>query len=145
MHYIPLCCTSSPCNLLFLNLGVYGLVQATVGVGSVLIWHFAVALQGRDGGGGGIHPEVQPASSFSLDGTPREVEWPYTIAGGGVPGPGSELWVTLVGPPMGPCSFSAVSDSHALAEKILETRLFQSLFCRRQDGFGCSFGDNTGT
>ena len=40
MHYIPLSCTSSPCNLLFLNLGVYGLVQATVGVGTVLIRYY---------------------------------------------------------------------------------------------------------
>ena len=40
VHSIPLSCTSSPCKLLFLNLGVYGLVQATVGVGTVLIWDF---------------------------------------------------------------------------------------------------------
>ena len=42
MHEIPLSCTSSPCNLLFLNPGVYGLVQATVGVGTALIWDFCV-------------------------------------------------------------------------------------------------------
>ena len=49
MHHIPFSCTNSPCNLLFLNLGVCGLVKATVCVGTVLIWHFAVA---RVGGGG---------------------------------------------------------------------------------------------
>ena len=38
MHYIPLSCTSPPCNVLFLDPGVYGVVQATVGVGTVLIW-----------------------------------------------------------------------------------------------------------
>ena len=43
MHSIPLSCTSSPCKLLFLKPGVYGLVQATVGVGTVLIWDFCVA------------------------------------------------------------------------------------------------------
>ena len=54
MHNIPISCTSSPCNLLFLNLGVYGLVQATVGVGTVLIWYFAVAYtRGRGAGGCG--------------------------------------------------------------------------------------------
>ena len=50
VHSIPLACTSSPCNLLFLNLGIYGLVQATVGIGTVLIWYFAVAY--TKGGGG---------------------------------------------------------------------------------------------
>ena len=49
MHCIPLSWTSSPCNLLFLNLGLYGLVQATVGVGTVLIWDFCVAYT-RGGG-----------------------------------------------------------------------------------------------
>ena len=49
MHCIPLFCTSSPCNLLFSNLGVYGRVQATVGVGTVLIWDFCVAYT-RGGG-----------------------------------------------------------------------------------------------
>ena len=49
MHYIPFFGTSSPCNLLFLNLGIYGLVQATVGVGTVLIWDFCVAI--TKGGG----------------------------------------------------------------------------------------------
>ena len=49
MHYIPLSWTSPPCNLLFLNLGLYGLVQATVGVGTVLIWDFCVAYT-RGGG-----------------------------------------------------------------------------------------------
>ena len=43
MHYIPLFCTNSPCNLLFFNLGVYRLVQATVGIGIVLIWDLYVA------------------------------------------------------------------------------------------------------
>ena len=51
MHYIPLSCTSSPRNLLFLNRGVYDLVQATVGVGTILIWYFAVAYTGGGGGG----------------------------------------------------------------------------------------------
>ena len=37
VHYIALSCASSPCNCLFLNLGIYGPVQATVGVGTVLI------------------------------------------------------------------------------------------------------------
>jgi hypothetical protein len=50
LHYIPLSCTSSPCNLLFLDLGVYGFVQAAVGVGTVLIWDFCVAFTG-----GGVH------------------------------------------------------------------------------------------
>ena len=36
-------------SLLFLNLGVYGLVQATVGIGTVLIWDFGVAFT-RGGG-----------------------------------------------------------------------------------------------
>ena len=49
MHYFPLSCTSSPCNLLFLNPGVYGLVQATVGVGTVLIWDFCVAYTKGEG------------------------------------------------------------------------------------------------
>ena len=49
MHYITLSCTSSPCNLLFLNLGIYSLVQATVGVGTALIWDFCVAYT-RGGG-----------------------------------------------------------------------------------------------
>ena len=49
MHCTPLSGTSSPCNLLSLNLGVYGLVQATVGVGTVLIWDFSVAF--TKGGG----------------------------------------------------------------------------------------------
>ena len=47
MHYFPLSCTSSPCNLLFWNLGVYGLVQTTVVVGTVLIWDFCVAFTRR--------------------------------------------------------------------------------------------------
>ena len=42
MHCIPLSWTNSPCNLLFLNLGLYGLVQAKVGVATVLIWDFCV-------------------------------------------------------------------------------------------------------
>ena len=50
MHFIPLSCTSSLCNILFLNLGIYGFVQATVGVGTVLIWDFCIAY--RKGGGG---------------------------------------------------------------------------------------------
>ena len=58
----PPSCTSSPCNLLFLNPGVYGLVQATVGVGTVLIWDFCVAYT-RGGG-------YKPAYSLSLDGAP---------------------------------------------------------------------------
>ena len=49
MNYLPLSCTSSPCKLLFFNRGVYGLVQATVGVGTVLIWDFCVAYT-RGGG-----------------------------------------------------------------------------------------------
>ena len=53
VHCIPRSCTSSPCSLLFLNPGVYGLVQATVGVGTVLIWDFCVAFT-RAGGGGGM-------------------------------------------------------------------------------------------
>ena len=56
MHSIPLSCTSSPCNLLFLNPGVYGLVQATVGVGTVLIWDFCVAYTN----GGGTPRPLQP-------------------------------------------------------------------------------------
>ena len=48
-YYIPLSCTSSLCNLLFLNLGLYGLFQATVGVGSALIWDLCVAYT-RGGG-----------------------------------------------------------------------------------------------
>ena len=56
MYYIPLSCTSSPCNLVFLNPGVYGLVQATVGVGTALIWDFCVAYtRGGRGGMTGAH------------------------------------------------------------------------------------------
>ena len=50
MYYLPLSCTSSPCHLLFFNLGASVLVQATVGVGTVLIWYFGVA----DTKGGGV-------------------------------------------------------------------------------------------
>ena len=51
MHHIPLSCTSSPCNLVFLNQRAsYGLVQATVGMGTVFIWDFCVAI--TMGGGG---------------------------------------------------------------------------------------------
>ena len=57
---MPLSCTSSPCNPLFLNLGAqcwllyvsrasYARVQATVGVGTVLIWDIGVAYT-RGGG-----------------------------------------------------------------------------------------------
>ena len=49
MHYIPLSFTTSPCNLLFLNLGSYGFVQATVGVGTVVIWDFCVAFTRGEG------------------------------------------------------------------------------------------------
>ena len=49
MYNIPLSGTSSPCNPLFLNLGVYGLVQATVGVGTILVGTVAQLLQGRGG------------------------------------------------------------------------------------------------
>ena len=41
--FYSLSCTSSPCKLLFLKPGIYGLVQGTVGVGTVLIWDFGVA------------------------------------------------------------------------------------------------------
>ena len=58
MHYIPLCCTSSPCNLLFLNPGVYGLVQATVGVGAVLIWDLCGAK--TVGGEGYVSMPIKP-------------------------------------------------------------------------------------
>ena len=50
MRNIPLSGTSSLCILLILNLGIYGLVQATVGVGTILIWDFCVAIA-REGGG----------------------------------------------------------------------------------------------
>ena len=50
VHPLPPSCTGSLCNLLFLNLGIYGLVQATVGAGTVLIWDFCVACT-RGGGG----------------------------------------------------------------------------------------------
>ena len=50
VHKIPLSCTSSPCNLLSLNLGIYSLVQATVGVGAVLIGDFCVGITGA-----GVH------------------------------------------------------------------------------------------
>ena len=60
VHYIPLSCTSSPCNPLFLNLGArcwylyvwgasYARVQATVVVGTVLFWDIGVAYT-RGGG-----------------------------------------------------------------------------------------------
>ena len=49
MYYITLSCTSSLCSFVFLNPGVYGLVQATVDVGTVLIWDFCVAYT-RGGG-----------------------------------------------------------------------------------------------
>ena len=58
MHCIPLSWTSSPCNFLFLNLGLYGLVQATVGVGTVLIWDLCVAY--TRGGGYKWLPMLQP-------------------------------------------------------------------------------------
>ena len=73
MHYIPLSCTSSPCNLLFLNQGIYGLVQATVGVGTVLIWDFCVAYTR----GGGVlplspndHPTIAQGSRGFVRGHP---------------------------------------------------------------------------
>ena len=51
VHYVPLSCTSSPYNLLFLNPGIYGPVQATAGVGPILIWDTCVAFTQRGGGG----------------------------------------------------------------------------------------------
>ena len=71
MHNIPPSGTSSPCNLLFWYLGIYGLVQATVGVGTALIWDFCVAYT-RGGGGGGyvydalVHPVQFEGGSMSL-------------------------------------------------------------------------------
>ena len=53
MHNIPPSCTSSPCNLLFLSLEIYSLVQAAVGAGTVLIWDFCVAF--TRGGGCFVH------------------------------------------------------------------------------------------
>ena len=78
MRYITLSCTSSPCNLLFLNLGVYSFVQAIVGVGTVLIWYFAVAYT-TGGGGGGVHtllgpkptPPLSPFYSFPGGGSKK--------------------------------------------------------------------------
>ena len=52
VHNIPLSGTSSLCNLLFLNLGVDALIQATVGVGTILIWVFCVASTSVCVGGG---------------------------------------------------------------------------------------------
>ena len=43
----------SPWNLLFLNLGVYSLVQTIVGVGTVLIWYFCIAYTRGGGADGG--------------------------------------------------------------------------------------------
>ena len=63
MHCIPLFWTSSPCDLLFLNLGLYGLVQATVGVGTVLIWDFCVTY--TRGGGGYNKIEASGAQAFA--------------------------------------------------------------------------------
>ena len=67
MHYIPVSCTSSPCNLLILGLGVYSLVQATVGVGTVLIWDFCVAFT-RAGGYVLLTPAHNLHSADSLRG-----------------------------------------------------------------------------
>ena len=64
MEYIPLSFTSSLCNLLFLNPGIYGLVQATVGVGTVLIWEFLRSLY--KGGGGGIGVAVGLLNSLEV-------------------------------------------------------------------------------
>ena len=71
MPYIPLSCTSSPCNLLFLNLCVYALVQATVGVGTVLIYISLGLLRSLYKGGGvtavvlcGIDPICCSAGAF---------------------------------------------------------------------------------
>ena len=44
MHYVPLSGTSSQCNPLFLNPGIYGLVQAIAGVGTVCVWYFCVGI-----------------------------------------------------------------------------------------------------
>ena len=66
MHSIPLSCTSSPCNLLVLNLGIYTLVQATVGIGTVLILDFCVAFPRGDGGGGIKGPILYGQSPFAL-------------------------------------------------------------------------------
>ena len=75
MHYIPLPCTSSPCNLLFLNPGVYGLVQAAVGVGTVLIWNFCVAYTK----GGGVGTE----QGLDMEGGPIEAQMTAQQANGG--------------------------------------------------------------
>ena len=61
MHYVPLSWSTSPCKLLFLNPGVYGLVQATVGVGTVLIWDVCVAYAR---GGGYLRKRAREASSI---------------------------------------------------------------------------------
>ena len=50
MHNIPLSCISSPSRYLYVSCASYGLVQATVGAGTVLIWDFCAA---RTGGGEG--------------------------------------------------------------------------------------------
>ena len=91
MNHLPLSCTSSPCKLLFFNRAVYGLVQATVGVGTVLIWDFCVAYT-REGEGSSsssvTHPvySCAPVDSRSQFPRPRGVtETPTTatLAGGG--------------------------------------------------------------
>ena len=61
MHYTPLSGTSSPCNPLLMNLGICRLVQATVGVGNVLIWDFCVAITR----GGGVQPGGTPPAILS--------------------------------------------------------------------------------
>ena len=66
MHSIPLSCTSAPCKLLFLNPGVYRLVQATVGIGTVLPFPPLVVphpLSFPRGGGGTVTWSTQ---KFSL-------------------------------------------------------------------------------
>ena len=79
MHNIPLSGTSPPCNLLFLNPGIYGPVQATRGVGTVLIWDFCVAITK----GGGAHVEV-PTDPPPL--VPPQAGPPdLTVPGFGVP------------------------------------------------------------
>ena len=52
-----LCARSRVCQWLYVLLASYAHVQATVGVGTVLIWYFGVAYTR----GGGVHTSQQPA------------------------------------------------------------------------------------
>ena len=65
-------------NLLFLNLGVYGFAQATVGVGTVFMWDFCVAYTR-----GGVTLEGLARAIRYIEPTvhhwPTAVPWTHTV------------------------------------------------------------------